>query len=154
VHLTYSHVDILVSDLDKAVDYYRRVLGCTASERQVWKRGDFHVEYVIMFQGTQRFYFVQPFSGNLKDLLEQKGEGTIYRLCFTVPDVTEAFRELHAAGVQPENENGEPMTEDHLESPTGTRIIWLPKAFGDLSLELIEEAPMEESMQRLRAAST
>jgi len=151
--LKYSHVDILVSDLDEAVSYYQRVLGCRPSKKQVWKRDDFHVEYVIMFKDTQRFYFVRPFSGNLKDLLDKKGPGTIYRLCFTTQDVATCFHELVSAGVQPENENGVPLRADGLLSPSGTPIIWLPKVFGDLSIEILEEKPMEASMETLRLAA-
>jgi methylmalonyl-CoA/ethylmalonyl-CoA epimerase len=148
--LKYSHVDILVSDLDKAVRYYKKLFGCKASKKQVWRRGDFHVEYVIMFKDNQRFFFVQPYSGNLKDLLDKKGEGTIYRFCFTTSDIRQAFRELAAAGVQPEDENGAPLAEDRLDSPAGTPIVWLPKVFGDLSMEILEEKSMEQRMGELR----
>jgi methylmalonyl-CoA/ethylmalonyl-CoA epimerase len=148
--LKYSHIDILVSDLDQAVQYYQRVLGCTPSKKQVWKRGDFHVEYVIMFKDNTRFYFVRPFSGNLKEMLDKKGPGTIYRFCFTSQNIKTCFRELIAAGVKPENENGQPMTEDDLASPAGIPIIWLPKIFGDLSMEILEEKAMEERMSERR----
>jgi methylmalonyl-CoA/ethylmalonyl-CoA epimerase len=149
--LKYSHVDIVVSDLEKAVSYYQKVFGCVPSRKQTWKRGDFHVDYVIMFKDATRFYFVQPYSGPLKKILEEKGEGTIYRLCFTSKDVKACFRELKESGVQPEDENGQPMSEDILTSPTGTPIIWLPKAFGDLSMEILEEKPMEARLAKLRS---
>ena len=86
MQLKFSHVDIVVHDLEEAVAYYRRVFGCTASPKRVWNRDGFHVEYKIMFSGTERFFLVQPISGNLKTLIDEKGEGTIYRLCYTVPD--------------------------------------------------------------------
>jgi methylmalonyl-CoA/ethylmalonyl-CoA epimerase len=96
---------------------------------------------------------VQPISGNLKDLIDQKGEGTIYRLCYTVPDMRAAYDELEAAGVQPENERGQPISKNDLASPNGTPIIWLPKALGDLSIELLEEASMEARMEESRLAA-
>jgi len=139
MELKFSHVDILVKDLDAAVSYYRTVLSCTASERKVWNRNGFHVEYITMFNGNEKFMLVQPFAGNLKTLIEEKGEGTIYRLCYTVPDMSAAYDELLKSGVQPENENGKPISKDELASPSGRRILWLPKAFGGLSIELLEE---------------
>lgn len=154
MQLRFSHVDIVVKDLVAASDYYRRIFGCQASPKQVWHRGDFHVEYVIMFAGDERFFLVQPISGDLKKLIDEKGEGTIYRLCYTVPDIAEAFAELKAQGVQPENERGEPMTESDLESPSGTRIIWLPKAFGGLSIELLEEHTYLARMNEIRQSAT
>lgn len=154
MQLKFSHVDIVVHDLDKAVDYYRRIFGCTASPKKVWNRDGFHVEYKVLFSGKERFMLVQPIAGNLKTLIDEKGEGTIYRLCYTVPDMKAAFDELVAAGVQPENESGQPMSKDDLSSPSGTPIVWLPKAFGNLSIELLEEGPMEARMEETRLAAS
>jgi len=148
--LKFSHIDILVSDLEMAVSYYQKILDAKPSKKQVWQRGDFHVEYVIMFKDALRFYFVRPFSGNLKTMLDEKGEGTIYRFCFTSSNIQTCFHKLVAAGVQPENENGEPLTIEALNSPAGIPIIWLPKVFGDLSLEILEEKAMAERMAQRR----
>jgi methylmalonyl-CoA/ethylmalonyl-CoA epimerase len=152
--MKYSHIDILVPDLDKAVSYYQRTLGFLPSKKQIWKRGDFHVEYVIMFNEHQRFMFVQPISGNLKDLLDSKGPGTIYRFCFTTSDITACFNELVAAGVQPENENGVPLQVEGLVSPSGTPAIWLPKVIGGLSIEILEEKAMETRMNARRTEAS
>lgn len=153
MNLKFSHVDIIVADLEKAVTYYKDVLRCKASEKQIWNRNGFHVEYVIMFNGEERFFLVQPFAGNLKTLMDEKGEGIIYRLCYTVPDIEVAYNELVDSGVQPEDENGQPLARDNLNSPNGARIVWLPKAFGGLSIELLEEAGMEAEMAKLRNAA-
>lgn len=152
--LKYSHVDIVVEDLDKAVEYYKRVFKCAASEKIEWNRGGFHVDFVIMFSGTERFFLVKPYKGNLRDLLDTKGEGTIYRLCYTVPDMAAAYDELLAAGVQPEDENGAPLAKDNLASPGGTPIVWLPKAFGGLSIELLERGPHEAKMEARRKSAS
>jgi len=68
MELKFSHVDILVKDLDAAVSYYRRVLSCTASERKVWNRNGFHVEYITMFNGNEKFMLVQPFGWKSEDI--------------------------------------------------------------------------------------
>jgi methylmalonyl-CoA/ethylmalonyl-CoA epimerase len=139
MELKFSHVDILVENLDLAVSYYKKILGCIASERKIWNRDGFHVEYAIMFNGEEKFFLVQPITGNLKTLLTEKGEGTIYRLCYTVPDILKTFDELINSGVQPENENGNPISKENLVSPNGKKIIWLPKKFGSLSIEILQE---------------
>lgn len=151
--LKFSHVDILVRDLEASAEYYKKVFKCIASPTIEWNRNGFHVEYVILFNGSERFYLVKPIAGNLKDMIEEKGEGTIYRHCYTVPDIIEAHRELIAAGVQPEDENQQPLTESDVGSPIGVKIIWLPKKFGSLSIELLEEKGMEEEMARVRATA-
>ena len=149
--LKFSHVDILVTDLDKTVRYYERVLGYKPSEKQIWRRADFQVEFVVMFKEDERIFFAHPVSGNLKDLLAEKGEGTIYRYCFMTEDLRACYRELVSLGVQPVDENGASHGEDNLENPTGVRALWLPKAFGGLSIEIVERESMERFLDGLRA---
>lgn len=95
--LTHSHVDIVVRDLDAAVDYPRTALGLTAGPVRHWQRDGFHVRYQAVSNRWQQFILVQPISGDLVDLLDRKGEGTIYRLCLATPDLADAHRHLLAA---------------------------------------------------------
>jgi methylmalonyl-CoA/ethylmalonyl-CoA epimerase len=90
---------------------------------------------------------VQPLSGNLKELLDRCGAGMIYRHCYSTPDIESAYDELIAQGVQPEDENGKPLARESLQSPSGTRIIWLPKRFGHFSIEILEEKTLEAFIQ-------
>lgn len=87
---------------------------------RIWQRNGLHMRYAIVRFGTERLMRVQPFSGNLKALMDANGEGTIYRHCYCTPDIEAAYDELLAAGVQPEDENGKPLSRDNLQSPSGT----------------------------------
>lgn len=146
MNLKFSHIDILVSDLAAASEYYAKFLSAKISKRFDWHRDGLHVSYAVVMIGSERFMLVQPFSGNLKDLLDKKGEGSIYRHCYSVPDIEKTFDELVANGLQPENENGKPLTKENLDSPSGIKIIWLPKRFGDFSIEILEEKGLESFM--------
>lgn len=106
--LKFSHVDVLVKDLEQACAYYARVFGARISRTLDWQRDGLHVRYAIVRFGTERLMLVQPFAGNLKALMDSNGEGTIYRHCYSTPDIEAAYDELLAAGVQPEDENGTP----------------------------------------------
>jgi methylmalonyl-CoA/ethylmalonyl-CoA epimerase len=141
--LKFSHVDVLVKDLEEACRYYARVFSAKISKTLDWQRDGLHVRYAIVMFGTERLMLVQPFTGNLKALMDANGEGTIYRHCYSTPDIEAAYNELIDAGVQPENENGKPLSRDNLQSPSGTRILWLPKRFGHFSIELLEEKELE-----------
>ncbi|MGY2377511.1 VOC family protein [Pseudomonas sp. SDO524_S393] len=143
MELKFSHVDILVENLDDACAYYARIFKARISETFVWDRDGFHVRYAVVLMGKERFMLVQPIAGNLRTLLDSHGEGMIYRHCYTTPDIEVAYDELIAEGVQPENESGVPLTRENLQSPSGSRIIWLPKRFGHLSIEILEEASLE-----------
>lgn len=144
--LKFSHVDILVEDLDEACAYYANILNARISTTQVWERGGLHVRYAVALMGQERFMLVQPLAGNLRMLLDTHGEGMIYRHCYTTPDIELAYAELVAKGVQPEDENGQPLALEDLQSPSGTRIIWLPKRFGHFSIEILEEQGLEAFM--------
>lgn len=141
--LKFSHVDVLVEDLEEACRYYARVFKARISKTLDWQRDGLHVRYAIVMFGAERLMLVQPFTGNLKALMDSNGEGTIYRHCYSTPDIEAAYDELIDAGVQPEDENGKPLSRDNLQSPSGTRIIWLPKRFGHFSIELLEEKELE-----------
>lgn len=144
--LKFSHVDVLVEDLDEACAYYANILNARISTTQVWERGGLQVRYAVALMGQERFMLVQPLAGNLRVLLDTHGEGMIYRHCYTTPDIEVAYAELVAKGVQPEDENGQPLALEDLQSPSGTRIIWLPKRFGHFSIEILEEQGLEAFM--------
>lgn len=143
MELKFSHVDILVADLEEACQYYARIFKARISKTFDWQRDGLHVRYAIVMFGTERFMLVQPFTGNLRTLMDTCGEGTIYRHCYGTPDIEAAYDELVETGVQPEDENGKPLSRDNLQTPSGTRILWLPKRFGHFSIELLEERELE-----------
>ncbi|MFC0778618.1 VOC family protein [Flavobacterium sp. HJSW_4] len=148
MELKFSHIDILVKDLETACDYYNKIFNAQISKTFTWEREELRVIYAVVRIGTEHFMLVQPFSGNLKNLLDAKGEGTIYRHCYSTPDIEKAFDELRANGLQPEDENGKPIVKEDLNSPSGVRIIWLPKRFGEFSIEILEDQSLKEFMQK------
>lgn len=140
--MKFSHIDVLVKNLDEACSYYAKLFSAEVSKTQVWDRGGLHVRYAMVRFGQERFILVEPIKGNLKDLLDKNGEGTIYRHCYTTTDIEAAYDNFVARGVQPEDENGNPLTKDNLQSPSDARILWLPKKFGNFSIELLEESEL------------
>jgi methylmalonyl-CoA/ethylmalonyl-CoA epimerase len=147
MQLKFSHIDILVGNLEEACAYYARLFNAQISKTLVWQRDGLHVRYAVVRWDDERFILVEPISGNLKELMDSKGEGTIYRHCYSTPDIEAAYDELVAMDVQPENENGKALARDKLSSPSGARIIWLPKRFGDFSIELLEEQELEKFVE-------
>lgn len=144
MELRFSHVDVLVRDLTAACDYYANLFDARISRVFNWERGGLHVQYAVVIFGIERFMLVQPIYGGLKNLLEAQGEGTIYRHCYSTPDIEAAYDELINKGIQPEDENGKPLGRNNLMSPSGARIIWLPKRLGNFSIEILQENEFEE----------
>ncbi|QXH34064.1 VOC family protein [Pseudomonas muyukensis] len=154
MQLKFSHVDVLVAQLETACAYYQQMLGAEISTTQVWDRGGLLVRYAVARLGQERFMLVQPLAGNLKTLLDQHGEGMIYRHCYSTPDIELAYDQLLAAGVQPEDENGQPLARADLQSPAGARILWLPKRFGHFSIEILEQQSIERFIEGVFASPT
>ncbi|HEX8013942.1 MAG TPA: VOC family protein [Flavobacterium sp.] len=152
MNLKFSHIDILVNDLESACNYYAKTLGAEISKKFIWKRDELHVTYAVVKISQERFMLVEPFSGNLKNLLDSKGEGTIYRHCYSTPDIEAVFDELISSGVKPEDENGKPLSRESLNSPSGVRIIWLPKRFGEFSIEILEEEGLQQFIKEAFSA--
>ncbi|HEY1193198.1 VOC family protein [Flavobacterium sp.] len=146
MELKFSHIDILVKDLETACNYYAEMLGAKISRKYTWERDDLQVSYAVVRIGLEHFMLVQPVSGNLKKLLDDKGEGTIYRHCYSTPDIEKIFDQLIDRGIQPEDENGNALSKESLNSPSGVKIIWLPKRFGEFSIEILEEEGLQNFM--------
>lgn len=146
--LKFSHVDILVSNLEAARDYHRKVFGWKSSAMISWKRDDFHVDFVILKNNSSYTFLVKPYSGNLLTLLEKSGDGTIYRYCFLTDDLCSFYDHLIKVGVQPEDENGRCLERDHLNTPAGINAIWLPKKFGQLSVEVLDKSQFEAFIKK------
>lgn len=72
--LKFSHVDVLVKDLEQACTYYARVFSARISRTLDWQRDGLQVRYAIVRFGTERLMLVQPFAGNLKALEEAFAE--------------------------------------------------------------------------------
>lgn len=66
MELKFSHIDILVKDLQTACDYYQKTLNAQISKTFTWMRDDLHVVYAVVKMNTEHFMLVQPFPETLK----------------------------------------------------------------------------------------
>lgn len=156
--LKFSHINMLVNDLDEAATYFPRVLGFRPSERRSYQLDPADPsktthEAIIMFNDDTRFGLLHPLSGILKEWLATKGPGTIYRYAFTTPNAETCYKELVAAGLQPVDIERRPITTlDGLNFSTGTKtmLLWPGGPFGDVSIEILERANFEGRMAKLR----
>jgi len=138
--LKYSHVDIVVRNLDEAVSYYQNALGWKPSEELTWKSPNFDVRYKFLYNGDRdKIAFVEPRAGALLKVLQEQGEGTIYRLCYYVENIEECYDELKAKGVNPEDINGHEIQKGDFGGPAGERSLWLRRKYRNLSIEFIED---------------
>lgn len=146
--LKFSHIDVLVRGLDAACAYYRDLFAAEVSATQVWERDGLHVRYAIVRlpeagAGASASCWSSPFAAICTSCWSARARGCIYRHCYSTPDIELAYDTLLARGVQPEDELGRPLTRERLSTPSGARILWLPKRFGQFSIELLQEDELE-----------
>lgn len=92
-----DHVAIVVADLDKAVAFYRDVLGLTLHE--VEEVSEQQVKTAIFGTGMGRVELVAPTSedSGVARFLKKRGEG-LHHICLEVADIEATLAQLKASG--------------------------------------------------------
>lgn len=93
------HVGIAVHDLDKALGFYRDVLGLHVHALDTVE--DQGVRAALLTIGQSEIELLEPThpGTNMAKFLERKGEG-LHHICFETPTVDEDLEELKAKGVE------------------------------------------------------
>jgi methylmalonyl-CoA/ethylmalonyl-CoA epimerase len=133
-----DHVGIAVTDLNDAVERYRRTLGVEPTHRE--RVEDQGVEEVLFAVGTS---FIQLLGALGPETpvgrsLAARGPG-VHHLAYRVEDVEVALDHLRAEGIRLLDEHGRPGSR-------GTTIAFVhPKAMGGVLVELVQtpEAPTD-----------
>lgn len=86
----FSHVGIVVQDMDKSVDFYTGVLGCQVVSRQ----RDENIEFCLLKAGTQEIELLRfPHDG------KERKEGIISHIAFGVEDIVKEIDRLKELGL-------------------------------------------------------
>jgi methylmalonyl-CoA/ethylmalonyl-CoA epimerase len=93
------HVGIAVRDLDKALEFYRDVLGMHMHAMDTVE--DQGVRAALLAIGESEIELLEPTSpeANMAKFIERKGEG-LHHICFNTPDVDGDLQELKEKGVE------------------------------------------------------
>lgn len=92
------HVGIAVRDLDKALEFYRDVLGLHVHAMDTVE--DQGVRAALLTIGESEIELLEPTSpeANMAKFIERKGEG-LHHICFNTPDVDGDLEALKEKGV-------------------------------------------------------
>jgi methylmalonyl-CoA epimerase len=93
------HVGIAVRDLDKALEFYRDVLGLHVHALDTVE--DQGVRAALLTIGESEIELLEPLhaEANMAKFIERKGEG-LHHICFNTPDVDGDLETLKAKGVE------------------------------------------------------
>ena len=126
-----DHVGIAVSDLDQAVEHYRRTFGIEPAHRE--RMDDQGVEEVLFAVGESYVQLLGALGPQtpVGRFLERRGPG-VHHVAYRVDSVAEALDDLRA--------NGVPLVDQEPRAGSrGTRIAFVhPKGVGGVLVELVE----------------
>jgi methylmalonyl-CoA epimerase len=128
----FDHVGIAVSDLDAAVEEYRRAFGLEPVHRE--RVEDQGVEEVLLPVGGSYVQLLAPTGPDtpVGRFLERRGEG-VHHIGYRVPDVAAALAHLREAGVPLVDQAPRPGSR-------GTTVAFVhPKGFRGVLVELVQE---------------
>ncbi|MDE0633525.1 MAG: methylmalonyl-CoA epimerase [Caldilineaceae bacterium] len=128
-----DHVGIVVQDLDDALSTYCGILGFRLLERL--DAPDHGVEIAFLASGNSTIELLSPTdreSGTAR-FLARRGEGS-HHVCFAVPDIARALKELRSQGVRLVDES--PRQGVH-----GLVAFVHPQAAHGVMIELLQKDP-------------
>lgn len=127
-----DHVGIAVTDLEAAVDEYRRAFGVEPVHRE--RVEDQGVDEVLFKVGTSYIQLLSALGPEtpVGKFLERKGEG-MHHVGYRVTDINQTLEQLRAAGVPLVDEAPRPGSR-------GTTVAFAhPKGFRGVLVELVQE---------------
>ena len=101
------HIGIAVRDLDRALEFYRDVLGLHVHALDTVE--DQGVRAALLTIGESEIELLEPLNAeaNMAKFIERKGEG-LHHICFYTPDVDGDLEAVKARGVQVIDEKSRP----------------------------------------------
>lgn len=127
-----DHVAIAVSDLEAAIDYYRRAFGAEVEHREIVESDG--VEEALLKVAESYVQLLTPTRPDspVAKAIEKRGEG-LHHIGYRVNDCAEALASMIAAGAKPIDQAPRPGSR-------GTTVAFIhPKgSFGTL-IELVQE---------------
>jgi methylmalonyl-CoA/ethylmalonyl-CoA epimerase len=127
-----DHVGIAVTDLDGAVEEYRRALGVEPIHRE--RVEDQGVEEVLFRVGTSYIQLLRALGPDtpVGKFLQRRGEG-VHHVGYRVSDINRTLEQLRGAGVPLVDEEPRPGSR-------GTTVAFAhPKGFRGVLVELVQE---------------
>jgi methylmalonyl-CoA/ethylmalonyl-CoA epimerase len=127
-----DHVGLAVTDLEAAVEHYRRAFGIEPVHRETLE--DQGVEEVLFKVGSSYIQLLRPLGADthVGRFLARRGEG-IHHVGYRVSDIAVALDRLRAQGV--------PLVDEHPRPGSrGTTVAFVhPKGFRGVLVELVQE---------------
>lgn len=132
-----NHVGVAVPDIDKALEFYKEVLGATdCTEPKILAPQG--VKYAFVNLPSGQVELIEPYgkTSPIIRFLEKNPKGGQHHICFEVEDIHEAKALMEKRGMRV---LGEPRTGAH-----GTPVVFLhPGDSGGVLIELMESHKSE-----------
>ena len=130
-NLKIDHIGIAVNSIDRALEFYRDVLGVEPSDRFLAEQEE--VEAVLLPLGESRLELLEPSSEDsmIARFIDKRGEG-LHHVAIRVSDLEAAIKRICTAGMHL-------VTDEIQTSPGGYRYVFIhPRSVASVLLELVE----------------
>lgn len=155
-----DRVAIIVSDLEKAADFYVKHLGLKRHPLKIELGGETNERsggMIGTFIDANGIWLalVQPVGpGPIQDYIDQKGDGAIAELIVEVNDLSAYYDRMKSRGIQLVDTRGQPLDENekaHVLEPYEDRIAYLPTDVSHgMVIELFQRGPEATSLLHMR----
>ncbi len=130
-----SHIGIAVKDLDKAIDFYRK-LGLEVTSTEVVESQKVKVAFIPIGDTRLELLAATSEDSPIAKFIEKRGEG-IQHLAFDVDDVKDNIKKASENGIEPIDKVPRPGAHN-------TKIAFLhPKYTGGVLIEFCQEGSEE-----------
>ena len=125
-----SHLGVAVSDLEKAREFYRSVLGLESSDPIVGGNGTINVSMIDT--GNAIIELLEPIGGEgvIAKFLQKRGEG-FHHICYEVEDIHAAVETVKSKGL---DVLGEPMA-----GAEGLSVFLHPRGTQGVLVEFVQK---------------
>ena len=136
------HVAILTSNIEEAIQYYCKLLGCQARDPVEVDKGGARLRTVMLPlgpSGTTFLQLIEPEQGPGVEELKRTGEGVIFEIGFQTEDIESFHSHLATMGIEASDLCENPIQKKYLESKYGNRYFVLPRSMARGSrLEIVQ----------------
>jgi methylmalonyl-CoA/ethylmalonyl-CoA epimerase len=126
--IKFDHVGIVVKDIGKVAKFYKEALGCKAGKIYQVDVPGYKLKYALLPIGEDYVELLEPETGPWIKRLEERGEGSLWELCFEVDDIEAFYDKMKKRGIILTDRFDQPLIEKkYVEVPTGSRFAYMPR---------------------------
>lgn len=133
--LKIHHIGIVTKNVEEVIKYYSEVFGLEKPDSSLDKiqkvdLPGYKLKYGFVSAGNALVEFLEPIEGPWVKRLKERGEGSMWELCFEVDDIEEFYDEMMKKGINPVDRFDQPLVDKkYISAPgSGAKFFYLDRS--------------------------